>query len=100
MNLLSRRTAPRLSYGHSSSAAGARVSGPPSASCTGMLPRDPRIERRIEAEVGQGGVPAHVRHGWTTSHLRLEAWQGRCLSGGALAIAIESSMVQGEQSGR
>ena len=65
MHLLSRRTAPRLSYGHLS-----RVSGPPSTSCTGMLPRH-RIERRIEAEVGHAGVPAHVGHGWTTSRLSL-----------------------------
>jgi hypothetical protein len=65
MHLLSRRTAPRLSYGHLP-----RVSGPPSTSCTGMLPRH-RIERRIEAEVGHAGVPAHVGHGWTTSRLSL-----------------------------
>ena len=52
MNLLSRRTAPRLSYGHSPSA---RVCGPSSAPSTGMLPRH-RIERRIEAEAGHGGV--------------------------------------------
>ena len=84
MNLLSHRTAPRLSYGHSPSAG---VCGPSSAPSTGMLPRH-RIERRIEAEAGHGGVALHVGHGWATLRLqqprrrsnflqRSSSWRGK-----------------------